>query len=195
MWSAIADRNVLLLTMSYFCGATTQYGFSLWLPKIVEKASGFSPFYTTLITAIPYLAAWPVMLFVGAHSDRTGERRLHVAIPMAVSGLALIGTQLAGGSLVLSIAMFSLASMGINGRLPAFWPLPTAFLGGTSAAAAIGAINCIGNLGGFVGPYIVGKLTSITGTYVAGVAFLIGAAFVGSAATLLVRRPGAPARQ
>jgi ACS family tartrate transporter-like MFS transporter len=194
MWRALADRNVVLLTVSYLCGATTQYGFSLWLPKIVEKASGYTTFHTTLITAIPYLAAWPVMILLGAHSDRTGERRLHVAIPMAVSGLALAGTQYVGASVALGILMFSIASMGINGRLPAFWPMPSAFLGGTSAAAAIGAINCIGNLGGFVGPYIVGMLTGMTGTYFAGVVFLVGSAFVGAAATLLVRRSNVQSR-
>jgi len=188
IWRSLADPTVLLLTLSYFCGATTQYGFGLWLPKIVQNASGYSSFTTTLITAIPYIVAWPVMLAIGRHSDRTGERRLHVAIPMAISGLALLGAQYTDKSIVLGIAMFSLASMAINGRLGAFWPMPAAFLGGTSAAAAIGAINCIGNLGGFVGPYFVGKLTNITGTYVAGVAFLIGAAFVGAVATLFVRR-------
>jgi nitrate/nitrite transporter NarK len=86
--------------------------------------------------------------------------------------------------------MFSIALVGINGRLPAFWPMPAALLGGTSAAAAIGAINCVGNVGGFVGPYIIGFLSTGSGRYGSGVAFLVGAAFVGAVATLLVRKAG-----
>ena len=187
-WRSLADVNVALLTLSYLCGATTQYGFSLWLPKMFQRLSGYTPFYTTLITAIPYLVAWPAMLILGWNSDRTRERRLHVAIPMAVSGLALLGTQYSGSSVLWGITLFSIACIAINGRLPSFWALPTAFLGGTSAAAAIGVINCIGNLGGFFGPAVVGKLTDMTGTYVAGIVFLVGSAFVGALATLLIRR-------
>jgi len=188
IWRALADRNVLLLTLAYFCGATTQYGVSLWLPKMVEKLSGMTPFVVTLISAIPYLVSWPAMLLIGWNSDRTGERRLHVAGCLTVAGLALLASQYTGASVALGIAMFSIALMGINGRLGAFWALPTAFLGGTTAAAAIGTINAIGNVGGFVGPYIVGFLSTKTGLYGAGVAFLIGSAFVAALATLLIHQ-------
>ncbi len=192
IWRALGNRNVLLLTLSYFCGSTVQYGFGLWLPKIFQKLSGLSPFAVTLLTAIPYVAAWPAMLALGWHSDRTGERRLHVAGALTVAGLALLASQYAGSSVVLGVAAFTLAAMAINGRLPCFWPLPAALLGGTSAAAAIGAINCIGNTGGFVGPYIMGFLSSAAHGYTAGVAFLIGSAFVGAAAVLFVRKPQHP---
>jgi ACS family tartrate transporter-like MFS transporter len=188
MWRALADRNVLLLTLAYFFGATTQYGVSLWLPKMVQKLSGMSPFAVTMISAIPYLVSWPAMLLVGWNSDRTGERRLHVAVCLAVAGAALLASQYTGANVALGIAMFSIALMGINGRLGAFWALPATLLGGTTAAAAIGAINCIGNTGGFVGPYIVGWLSTNTGRYGAGVAFLIGSAFIAALATLLIHQ-------
>ena len=188
VWRALADRNVLLLTLAYFCGATTQYGVSLWLPKMVEKLSGMTPFVVTLISAIPYLVSWPAMLLIGWNSDRTGERRLHVAACLTVAGLALLASQYTGASVPLGIAMFSIALMGINGRLGAFWAMPAALLGGTTAAAAIGAINSLGNTGGFVGPYIVGFLSTKTGRYGAGVAFLIGSAFVAALATLLIHQ-------
>lgn len=188
---ALAHPTVLLLTLAYFCGATTQYGLSLWLPKILEKLSGMSVLQITLITSIPYLLSWPAMLLVGWSSDRTGERRLHVAVCLAIAGLALLGSQYTGSSVLLGLAMFSLALMAINGRLGAFWALPGAFLAGTPAAAAIGAINSIGNVGGFVGPYLVGFISTKTGHYSAGVAFLIASAFVGALATLLIhhRKP------
>ncbi len=188
VWRALRNPNVLLLMLSYFCGSTCQYGFGLWLPKMVKKLSGLTTTQSTLISAIPYLAAWPAMLLVGWNSDRTRERRVHTSVCLAVSGLALLATQYTGANVVLGIAMFSIAAMAINGRLSAFWPMPSAFLGGTAAAAAIGLINCIGNTGGFVGPSIVGFLSTKFGSYTGGVAFLIGSAFVGAAAVLLVRK-------
>ena len=188
VWRALRNPNVLLLMLSYFCGSTCQYGFGLWLPKMVKNLSGLTTTQSTLVSAIPYLAAWPAMLLVGWNSDRTRERRVHTSVCLAVSGLALLATQYTGANVVLGIAMFSIAAMAINGRLSAFWPMPSAFLGGTAAAAAIGLINCIGNTGGFVGPSIVGFLSTKFGSYAGGVAFLIGSAFVGAAAVLLVRK-------
>jgi ACS family tartrate transporter-like MFS transporter len=190
IWRALGHPNVLLLTLSYFCGAVVQYGFGLWLPKIIEKLSGFSALQVTLVAAIPYLASWPAMMLMGWNSDRTGERRWHVAGALGLAGVGLLASQYAGANVAFGVAMFSIALVGINGRLPAFWPMPAALLGGTSAAAAIGAINCVGNVGGFVGPYIIGFLSTGSGRYGSGVAFLVGAAFVGAVATLLVRKAG-----
>jgi ACS family tartrate transporter-like MFS transporter len=190
IWRALGHPNVLLLTLSYFCGAVVQYGFGLWLPKIIEKLSGFSPLQVTLVAAIPYLVSWPAMMLIGWNSDRTGERRWHVAGALGLAGVGLLASQYAGANVAFGVAMFSIALIGINGRLPAFWPLPAALLGGTSAAAAIGAINCVGNVGGFVGPYIIGFLSTGSGRYGSGVAFLVGAALVGAVATVLVRKEG-----
>jgi len=189
VWRVFYHRDVLLLTCVYFLGATAQYGFGLWLPKILQKLSGFSSFEVSMISAIPYIASWPTMLLMGWHSDRTGERRWHVAGSYFACGLGLAGTLLTGGSVAAGIAMFALAAMGVNGRLPAFWPLPAQFLGGTAAAASIGAINCVGNLGGFVGPYVLGFLSNHSGgSYSSGVFFLSGAAFLGAILVLFVRR-------
>jgi sugar phosphate permease len=188
MWRALGERNVLLLTLAYFCGATLQYGLILWLPQMIgDLSKGWSIQKITIISAIPYLAAWPAMLAIGWHSDRTRERRVHTAVCMIVSGAALLAAQFTGKSMVLGLILFSIAAMGINGRLAAFWAMPSSFLSGTAAATAIGLINCIGNTGGFAGPYIVGFLHKHTG-YVGGVAFLIGSAFVGAAAVLMVRK-------
>lgn len=188
LWRAFYHRDVILLTLAYFLGATAQYGFGLWLPKIIQKLSGFSTLEVSLIAAIPYLVAWPAMLLVGWSSDRTGERRWHAAGAYVATGLGLLGSLWTGDSVLLGVAMFSLAAMGVNGRLPPFWSLPASFLGGTAAAASIGAINCIGNLGGFVGPYVLGFLSTHSGNYASGVLFLTGAAFTGAILVLLVRR-------
>ena len=188
VWRALANPNLILLTLVYFCGAVVQYGFGIWLPKMFQKLSGLPSWQVALISALPYLASWPAMLAVGHSSDRTGERRWHVAIPVLVSGAALAASQIAGAGAGFGIAMFTIAAMGINSRLPGFWALPPAFLGGARAAAAIGAINCIGNTGGFVGPYVVGYLSS-AGGYKGGILALTAFALLGGAAVLLVRVP------
>ena len=187
VWQAFSNRNVLLLTLAYFFGANVTYGLTLWLPKMVEKLSGLSPLQTTLITAIPFILAWPAMLLVGWSSDRQRERRWHTAsmLFLAAAGLAL--TRLHGG-VGLTITAFSIAAIGINARLPPFWALPGTFLSGASAAATVGAINCVGNTGGFVGPYIVGWFSNRTGTYASSVLYLIGSAVLAGVLVLFVRK-------
>ena len=188
-WQALLHRDVLLLTVIYFLGATAQYGFGIWLPKMIQKLSGLGAVQVGFIAAIPWLVSWPAMLFMGWNSDRTGERRWHVAAAYVVAGAGLAGSLWAGSNVALGILMFSIAAMGINGRLPPFWTLPSSFLGGATAAACIGAMNCIGNLGGFVGPYVLGALSTYTGgSYASGVLFLASASFLAALMVLLVRR-------
>jgi ACS family tartrate transporter-like MFS transporter len=190
IWQAFRNRNVLLLTIAYFFGANVTYGLTLWLPKMVEKSSGLSQLETTLITAIPFLVAWPAMLVVGWSSDRDDERRWHTASMLFLAAAGLAMTRLNGG-VALTIAAFSLAAIGINARLPPFWALPGTFLSGTSAAATVGAINCVGQTGGFVGPYLVGWLSDRTGTYASAVLYLIGSSVLAGVLVLFVRKPQA----
>jgi MFS transporter, ACS family, tartrate transporter len=196
IWLVLRDRNVLLLTAVYFLGACSQYGFSFWLPKMIQKLSGFSSLQVAMFAAIPFLASWPAMLALGWNSDRTGERRWHTAAAYAVLAVGLAGGVWAGENVALGLVMFSLAGIGISARLPAFWALPSALLGGAAAAASIGAINCIGNLGGFVGPYVLGALSdSNGGSYTAGMWVLTATALLAGVLILLVRTaPGTSAR-
>ena len=192
LWSstgkALRDRNILLLTAVYFLGACSQYGFSFWLPKMLQKLSGFSSFQVAMIASIPFLASWPAMLALSWNSDRTHERRWHTAVAYAVLAVGLAGGVCAVDNVALGLVMFSLAGIGISARLPAFWALPGALLGGATAAAAVGAINCIGNLGGFVGPYVLGALSdSSGGSYAAGMWVLAATALLAGLLMLLVR--------
>lgn len=188
VWQAFYHRDVLLLTVAYFLGASAQYGFGIWFPKILQRLSGFNSVEVALLAAIPSLASWPCMLIMGWHSDRTGERRWHTALAYTIAGVGLAGSAFVGGNVALGIAMFTLAAIGINSRLPVFWTLPSTFLGGATAAACIGAINCIGNLGGFAGPYLLGALSSHGGGYASGVWSLTIGSFLGAILVLLVRR-------
>jgi ACS family tartrate transporter-like MFS transporter len=166
------------------------YGVSLWLPKMVQKLATSSSVSTvSLIAAIPSLCSLPLMLLVGWHSDRTGERIWHAAIPRFLSGAALLVCVFStmGGHLVVSVVMLSLATIGFYCGHPGFWPLPNVFLGRAAAAASLGLINSFGSLGGFLGPYILGKLSDQTGGYGPGLLYFSICSFASALLVLSIR--------
>jgi len=195
VWQALRNPDVIKLTLAAFCGLTSIYGFGFWLPKIVERLSGLSVLQVTLIAGVPYLAAFPAMVWNGWHSDRTGERRWHTALALIFGGVLLVASAAITGNLILSILLFSLAAMCSHSYIPVFWQLPTSFLTEAAAAACIGMINSFGNLGGFAGPYVIGFLTDRTGGYAAGIIYLGLMAVAGAALVLSVHagRPAQPA--
>jgi MFS transporter, ACS family, tartrate transporter len=181
--------SVVLLALAYFCILTANWGFVLWLPKIVQHLSGMGSLKVSLISGIPFLIEIPVLLFLAWHSDKTGERRWHVAIPVSTGALAFAifaSSERVGANVAVAIVLFSIAAAGLHGYRASFWTLPTLFLRETAAAAGIGVINCFGNLGGFLGPYMVGALSNTTGSYRSGMLFLGGCALLASVLVLLV---------
>lgn len=185
---ALRQPTVLLLGLTYFCYITNSVGLGTWLPKIVQGISGLSTTQVSLISAIPWLVAIPAMIFNGFHSDRTGERRWHAALPLMLVGIGLGSSVMAGSNIVLAITAFSVATMALYAFPSPFWTLPTLFLSGPAAAASIALINSIGNLGGFLGPYVIGYLTDRTGSYVAGIYYLTAAGVIGGTTVLCLRR-------
>ncbi len=184
---ALRHREVILLTLAYFFMVTAVYGLNFWLPSIVKKLSGSSIMKVSLIAALPYCVGLVSILLMGWHSDKTKERRWHTALAMMTTSLGLLLSVVAGNYTVLAVSMFCLAAAGTAGYLPGFWALPTSFLTGTAAAACIGLINSFGNLGGFVGPYVVGYLSKKTGSYLGGVLYLSASALVASMLILSLR--------
>jgi MFS transporter, ACS family, tartrate transporter len=187
---AFRHREVIRLTLGYFFMVTSLYGFSFWLPTIIKKLSGSSNLVVTLVAALPYCVALLAILFVGWSSDKTRERRWHTALPMIAAGIGLTLSVAARDQTALAVAMFCLAAAGIYGFLPGFWALPTSFLTGTAAAASIGLINSIGNLGGFAGPYVVGYLSKRTNSFMPGMLYLSLSAFLAAGFVLSLRAPG-----
>jgi MFS transporter, ACS family, tartrate transporter len=185
---ALTDPRVLLLSAVYFAIVQSFYGVSLWLPEIVQGASQLGALGIGLVSAIPYLCAALGMVFVGRHSDRTGERRLHIALPATIGAIGLL-LCVAAPSPLLSIAALSLGALGIWGSLGPFWALPTAMLGGTGAAGGIALINSIGNLGGFVGPYAVGLVKQATSAFAGGLVALAVVLLLGAGLALGLREP------
>jgi len=184
---AMRQPEVVRLVLAYFLVVTGYYGFTLWLPTVVKRLSGLPNLLVTLVVMVPYLAGLAGMLVVGWHSDRTGERRWHCAVPMFAGGAALALGTLASNNVPLSVVFFSIVAAGALAYLPAFWALPTAFLTESGAAAAIGLINSFGNLGGFVGPYAVGYLRTATGSFAGGMLALAVSMVLGSFVVLSIR--------
>lgn len=181
---------VILLSLAYFCILSANWGFTLWLPKIVQKLSGLGSFKVSLISGIPFLVEIPVLFWLGWHSDKTSERRWHVAVPVGVGALAFAifaSSNRIGANVALAMVLFSIAAAGLHGYRAAFWTLPTLFLSETAAAAAIGVVNCFGNLGGFLGPYMVGFLSNDSGSYRSGMLFLGACALAASLLVLGIR--------
>ncbi len=181
----IGDRRLWLLAAIYFCVVLGQYGLTFWLPTIIRKAGVSDPLWVGLFTAIPYLCAIVTLPLVGMSADRLRERRLHLAVPMLVSvaGFAMLPLL---GSVGASIVCLSIASAGILAASSQFWSLPTAMLGGISAAAGIAGVNCFANLAGFFSPAIVGWLNDMTGKSTAGLIFISLAVTLGALLVFLV---------
>jgi ACS family tartrate transporter-like MFS transporter len=189
LWRGLRSGRVWLLCLAYFLNTTVTYGVFLWLPKILDEATNASGFGLSALTAIPFVAALVAMVVIGRHSDRTGERKLHVA---GCAGLAAAGLLLAvtfQENVPLLVLSFTLSQMGQRSVMSVFWAIPPMLLGGTAAAAGIGLINAIGNLGGFFGPSIMGTLRESTGGYTGGLLVLAAALVLEALIVMSLRLP------
>src|SRR5947207_4080176 len=162
VWQALGHRDVLLLTFAYFFALTGNYGIAFWLPTILKRLSGQSNLRVTLLAALPYLAGFVTQQWNSWHSDKSYERRWHAAIPIFLCGLILLLAVTFGSNIMLAVVLFTLVGASYFAFHPCFWAVPTAFLSESAAAASIGLINSLGNLGGFAGPLIMGYLVNRT---------------------------------
>jgi MFS family permease len=151
---AFTSGKVWVLCAIYFTLMIGLYGIAFWLPTIV-KAFGIKGYLRVgLVTAIPYGVAVIGMILLSLHSDKTGERRLHYVFNVTAGAIGLILSGVFASNPVLAVIFLSIGTLGVIGSMPLFWPLPSAFLAGTAAAAGIGIVNSVGNLGGYFGPNI-----------------------------------------
>ena len=185
--------RVWMLCLLYFLMNVGSYGYEMWLPSIIKGFSGQSDAVVGFINAIPYLGAGVVMLLVGRHSDKTGERRGHVAVAAITSAVGFALSAYCRNP-YLAMAALTLAFIGIKSTLGPFWALATAFLTGTAAAGGIALINSVGNLGGFFGPYIVGLIKDKTQSNLIALLFLGGALFCMGVLAWTIR-PATPRRK
>jgi ACS family tartrate transporter-like MFS transporter len=199
----LVNPRVLALSLVYFGIVFGLYSVGFFLPQMIQGfqqqfGTTFSVVQVGLVTAVPYAIATVAMLLWSRHSDRTGERVWHVALP-AFLGASAVAVSLQLGSPLLTMAGITLTAVGIFSAVPTFWQLPSAFLTGTAAAAGIGLINSIGNLSGFAGPYLTGWLKDLTGSFQTGMLVialsmaLAGIVVVALGARTRTGQPGPPA--
>jgi len=168
----LADPRVWLAIVPYFGLVIDTYGLNFWLPQIV-KAMGFTNFETGLMVALPYLVSMGAMYLTARSSDARGERIWHTAVASAISAAGFAIAAFAPDNTARFIAL-TVASAGFYAAVGLYWTLPTTIIGGMAAAGGIGLINAVGNIGGFLGPVIVGWFTQTTGNYRSGLAALAG---------------------
>lgn len=181
---ALTSGRLWLLAAIYFFVVLAFYGVAFWLPQIVQSLGHYPSTVVALIAAVPYVVAAVGMVFVGRRSDRTGERRGHVAVPALIGAAGFLAAATAPASLGMALGALSVAAFGIWGALGPFWALPTAFLRGTAAAGGVALVNALGNVGGFVGPTLVGYARDLTGSFSAGL-WVLAAGLVAAAGLAL----------
>ena len=187
---SLTDARVLALAMIYFTGVTASYGVVFFLPQIV-KSLGLSNLETGFVTAIPYVIGTIGLVLWGYSSDRRKERRWHLIVS---TGLATIGIAATGwfSHSYWAVVAISVAAAGIYGSRPSFWPMPSLFLTGASAAAGMAFINSIGNVGGYVGPMIVGWIKDSTKSFEMALYFLAACAVLSTILAIVAKRATAP---
>ena len=183
---ALRNQRVWHLAVIGVTHAVATYSISFWLPQLLKSLVGNrSNMLVGFLLILPYLVALIGMVVVSHHSDRTLERRYHVAACAFVAGIALILLGTTHG-IFFSVALLSIAVLGTFSLLPVFFALPGEFLTGFSAASGIALITSIANLGGFAGPYAVGFIHDRTGGLYAGMAVVGVSLFMCAALTLLL---------
>jgi MFS transporter, ACS family, tartrate transporter len=181
-WAALGDPRVLALSLIYMGTSAGLYALGLWSPLILGQF-GFSPLQTGLVIALPSIAAVAAMIAWARHSDRTLERTWHVVIPCVAACLGFVWAGTAHSALGVILAL-TIANIGISGAKAPLWAMPSMFLSGAGAAAGIALINSIGNLGGFIGPYLIGWLKDRWGSYAGGL-YAVAAMLALSAVVML----------
>lgn len=149
----------------FFLMVGGMYGINFWIPQITKNMSHGSNLTAGLLTAIPYLVSAVVMVLNARHSDKTGERRLHIAVPAMIGAVAMASSGLPGIPMWGQLALMAVAASGMWAILGPFWAIPQLFLRGTAMAAGLALINSVGNLAGFAGPFLVGKVKDSTGGF------------------------------
>jgi len=197
---ALTHPRIIGLAFVYFGIAYGLYALGFFLPTVIagfgqEFGTKLSVVQSGLVTAIPYVIGAAIMVPWARHGDRTGERTWHVAVPMLLGGAA-IPVALYLGNPYATMTAVTVCAVGVCAALPTFWALPSNFLTGSAAAGGIALVNALGNLSGFVAPYVTGWLRDLTGTQRTGL-WVVGACMVAGAvlAVALGARPNGQPRQ
>jgi ACS family tartrate transporter-like MFS transporter len=186
VWRGLADPRVIALSLVYFGTSAGLYTLGIWAPQII-KEFGLSSLQVGFLNSLPGIVAIAAMVIWARHSDRSGERTWHVVGACLLASLGLVLAGFAGSVLAVLLAL-TLVNIGISSAKPPLWSMPTMFLSGSAAAAGIATINSIGNLGGFVGPAMIGWIKDLTGSFQGGLFFVAGLLVLSAVLTLVLAR-------
>ncbi|MCY1217460.1 putative metabolite transport protein NicT [compost metagenome] len=181
------------MCLIYFCFVTGQYALTFWMPTLVKASGVTGNLNIGLLSAIPFICAVVVMNILGHSADARRERRWHLIVPALMGALGFAIAASFTNNTTVAIAALSLAAAGVLTCAPLFWSLPTSFLSGIAAASGIAVVNSVGNLAGFVSPYMVGALKDMTHStqlpmYVLSAILVVGAVLVWLTPAKLVNR-------
>jgi ACS family tartrate transporter-like MFS transporter len=183
---ALMDWRVIILAMIWLATVTAAYGTTFFMPQIV-KGLGLSNLMTGFASAIPYIVGMFGLVVWGWSSDQRNERRWHLIVASIMGCVGLAGAGALGSS-YWALAAMSVGLIGIYGARPSFWPIPSQFVSGTAAAGTIALINSIGNIGGYVGPQVVGWIKDSTNSFEMGLYFLAACSLASGAIALFATR-------
>lgn len=187
---SLRSGRVWLLSIIYLMNASVTYGIFLFLPLMLQATAG-PGVSVSLLTALPFVAALIAMVVIGRHSDKTGERKFHVAACAITAAIGLFMAVAFQNQLYLLVLAFAICQVGQRSIMSVFWTMPPMLLSGSAAAAGIALINAIGNLGGFFGPTVMGSLRDLTGGYSGGLLVLAGALIVEAILVSMLTLPDA----
>ena len=190
-WSVLRTPIVVMAGLLWFCLLCGSYGVIFWLPQIIHSLTGFSPLIIGLIGALPWIGVALGMYFNARHSDRTGERYWHVAVPAVVAAVALLSAWQMGPGLG-AMVLLLVAGLGLGSAQGGFWAIPTQLLKPASFSVAVVGINILGSAGGFVMPQLMGIARERSGDFAAPtllvVSVLLVAVLLVAAIRVLYRR-------
>jgi len=174
---AATDFRVYVMGFVWFTQIAGVFAIGFWLPSLIKGSGVASSLAVGCYSAIPYFVSWVALVLLNRHSDRTMERRWHCAIAMLCGAAGLVVAGFTGGNLPLSLIALSVATAGILAPNPLIWAISTDYIRGSGAAGGVAIINCVGLLGGFVSPIIIGSVKTWTHSMAGG---------LGAIATLMV---------
>jgi len=191
---ALTDATVWKLGIIFLLTAAGFYGYSFWAPLVIKSLTGLSNFKVGLVLGAISAIAIVGMLLNGYHSDRKGERAIHIAVPLLVTAAGFFGCVLLHQT-VLAIIALALVPLGHCASYGPFWSMPTQFLTGPAAAAGIALVTMIANVGGFAGPALIGVLKTRTGTHADAFLLLAGLAVIAALLALRIGPGQAPSSE
>ena len=188
---AFRNSSVWLLCLVDFGITAGNYGIAFYLPQAIKNGITTDPVAIGWLSTIPWVVTTVAMLVVGHHSDKTGERRWHLALCCLCGALAFAVSSLPGAPGAVILAALTIATAAILCALTVFWAVPSALLAGTAAAVGIAWINAVGNLAGYASPHAIGIIVDHTHSMMWAMLAMSGSMLVSSVLTLYVTRKGA----